>query len=254
MKNLTLNLIVYFVLLNCLTGCDHSGLNIGKKPDFNKIDTSHQDKEGVGLDALASAHLSPNNNKVDKFGNYASNSLWRPGSRTFFRDKKARSIGDIIKVKIVIQDKAVLDNKTQKKRDSSGRIGIPKFLGIEETLKNSTNIDPTKVIDISGAKGDSGEGKIDRKETVNTTVAATVIRILPSNNLLIKGAQEIRVNDELREITIGGIVRPEDIGNDNSVSIEQIAEARISYGGRGQITDYQKPRYGSQILDVLAPF
>ena len=112
----------------------------------------------------------------------------------------------------------------------------------------------TMMVFFINSKSDStGDGQIDRKETINTNVAATIIRILPNGNFLIKGSQEVRVNFELREITVAGIVRPEDIIA-NSVDLDQIAEARVSYGGRGQISQYQQDPYGKQVLDIISPF
>ena len=227
--------------------------NLGRKPELNQVDMTNQIQINQ-LQAMAKAHLTDSRNISNASKTQIKNSLWRPGSRTFFRDQRTRSVGDILKVKVVIQDQAKLDNKTEKKRDSSNSVGMPKLFGLETVLEKNTDIDPTKLISIKGGNTDNGSGKIDRQETINTIVAATVMRILPSNNLLIKGSQEIRVNNELREVTVEGIVRPEDVTSDNSVTIDQIAEARISYGGRGQLTDYQQGRYGSQLIDILSPF
>jgi len=251
-----LKFLAFFYLCSTLTCCQYFNerfSNLGRKPELNKIDTTHQ-IENNQLKTVAKAHLTDNKERSDNSKEKIQNSLWRPGSRSFFRDQRARSVGDILKVKVIIQDQAKLDNQTEKKRDSSNKVGMPQLFGIEKILEKSTKIDPANLITTKGSNTDSGGGKIDRKEIISTTVAATIIRILPSNNLLIKGAQEIRVNNELREVTIEGIVRPEDISSDNSITIEQIAEARISYGGRGQLTDYQQGRYGSQLLDILAPF
>ena len=244
------------IFCNILASCQYFEerfKNLGRKPELNKMDVTSQMQQENQL-KVAKAHLTDSRTVVSADSIQFTNSLWRPGSRTFFRDQRARSIGDILKVKVEIQDQAKLDNKTEKKRDSSNNVGMPKLFGLETVLDKNTNIDPTKLISIKGGNTENGGGKIDRKETISTIVAATVIRILPSNNLLIKGTQEVRINHELREVTVEGIVRPEDINSDNSVTIDQIAEARISYGGRGQLTDYQQGRYGSQLLDILAPF
>ncbi|MFN8833497.1 MAG: flagellar basal body L-ring protein FlgH [Alphaproteobacteria bacterium] len=225
---------------------------VGKAPDFKEVNTR---EEEIYEDYYAKGLISPaDGSESDR--KKTSNSLWKPGSRTFFRDQRARSVGDILKVVVTIQDQAKLDNKTEAKRNDNANTGVPNLFGLEaeynKILPNAVN--PAKLIGITTADGNKGEGKIDRKETINTTVAATVIEILPNNNLVIKGSQEIRVNYEVREVGIEGIVRPEDISAQNSVTLDQIAEARVSYGGRGNISDYQQPRYGKQVLDIISPF
>lgn len=185
-----------------------------------------------------------------------ANSLWKPGARTFFRDQRARSIGDILKVVVTIADQAKVDNKTSTSRNDSTDLGVAALGGLEHqaTKFMPGAFAPDNLIDVQSVDKNNGVGKIDRKESINTTVAATVIKILPSNNLVIRGSQEVRVNNEVREVTVEGIVRPEDISAQNSVTLDQIAEARVSYGGRGNLSDYQQPRYGKQVLDIITPF
>ena len=216
--------------------------NVGNPPEINKVNVYSKDN----LDEVYSKTVQNQDESL------SSNSLWTPDSKTFFfRERKAKDVGDILKIKIVIEDKAKLNNKTTKTRKSGKNLGIPSLFGLENSDKN---IDPDNLMGINSKSDSTGDGQIDRKETISTNVAATIIRILPNGNFLIKGSQEIRVNYELREITVAGIVRPEDIGSDNSVDLDQIAEARVSYGGRGQISQYQQDPYGKQVLDIISPF
>ena len=185
-----------------------------------------------------------------------SNSLWRPGSRTFLRDQRAAQPGDLVTVLVSIQDQAQLQNTTEREREGSDTFGIPRLFGLETSLSRILpgTVDPSALVQTSGAQTTLGSGSVRRTETVTLRVAATVVQTLPNGNLVLTGRQQVRVNSELRELTVGGIIRPQDIGSDNTVRHDRLAEARIAYGGRGTISDVQRPRYGQELLDIILPF
>jgi flagellar L-ring protein precursor FlgH len=186
----------------------------------------------------------------------ATGSLWRQGSKSFFKDLRANDVGDLLTVNVTINDDAKLDNTSERSRANSESLAVPNVLGFESYLGKilPDAVDPTNLVDTSSDLSNKSDGKIDRKEEINLKVAAIVTQKLPNGNLVILGRQEVRVNYEVRELQIAGIIRPEDITNQNTIAYDQIAEARISYGGRGHISDIQGARYGSEMLDILLPF
>jgi len=188
--------------------------------------------------------------------NYAPNSLWQAGSRTFFNDQRADEVGDILTVDINIADSARVSNSTQRSRTSNENANIPKFFGLETLLDDflPEAVDPEELTRFGSGTAQEGSGDIDRSESIDLTVAAVVTQVLPNGNLVIAGRQEVRINYEVRELLISGIARPEDIASDNTIKHTQIAEARISYGGRGHLSDLQKPRYGQELYEILFPF
>src|SRR4051812_2452667 len=184
---------------------------------------------------------------------YNPNSLWRNGSRAFFKDQRAHQIGDILTVKVNITDKANIANETQRSRKNDEDSGIDNFFGKSKVpLVNATV--PTRIFTADSTSSSDGKGSVNRQEALSTNVAGVVTQVLPNGNMVIEGRQEIRVNFEIRELIVAGVVRPEDIESDNTIDSNKIAQARIAYGGRGQITDVQQPRYGQQVLDVVLPF
>lgn len=184
------------------------------------------------------------------------NSLWQTGSRAFFKDQRATNIGDILTVEIDITDSADLDNSTNRSRIANEGAAANALLGYEQSLDQilPEAVDPSALINADSNSSTVGAGNVKRKENIRTTVAAVITQILPNGNLVIQGKQEVRLNFEMREVLVSGVVRPEDISNQNTIQHTQIAEARISYGGRGQITEMQQPRYGQQLYDILFPF
>jgi flagellar L-ring protein precursor FlgH len=183
---------------------------------------------------------------------YNANSLWRNGSRSFFKDQRAHQIGDLLTVTVNITDQANFANETQRSRTVTEDSGITAFLG-SNLLTGKTAL-PGRLLTADATASTDGKGSIQRQESLTTNIAAVVTQLLPNGNLVVEGKQEIRVNFEKRELIVAGIVRPEDIQSDNTIDSSKIAQARIAYGGHGQITDVQQPRYGQQVMDVLLPF
>ena len=195
---------------------------------------------GAGLDP----HVVPHH-----FAGYqppppAFNSLYQDGA-SLFRDPRAMKPGDVLTINIAINDKASLGNNTDRSLDSQvtnkfdagfGKAGVTG--SFDSASKSSAN----------------GQGTIDRSEKIQVSVAAVVTEALPDGNLVVSGSQEVRVNFEIRQLSVAGIVRPRDISKDNTISYEKIAEARISYGGRGRLTEVQQPSWGQQVYDNLKPF
>lgn len=184
------------------------------------------------------------------------NSLWRSGARAFFKDQRAVRVGDILTVMIEIEDEAQINNSTTRSRSNADSAGIGGLFGYESSLNQilPDAVNPSRLVDLSSTLSNQGAGKIDRDESIKLKLAAVVTQVLPNGNMVLHGRQEVRVNFEVRELQIAGIVRPEDIKTDNTIAYDKIAEARISYGGRGHISDVQQPRYGSQVLDIFLPF
>jgi len=187
---------------------------------------------------------------------YQANSLWRSGARAFFKDQRANRIGDILTVRVNINDEANIANTTTRSRANSEDANLTEIAGFQNLLKKILPKDANiaNLVDADSQSSSTGSGTVDREEDLVTTIAAVVTQVLPNGNLVIEGRQEIRVNYEVRELIVAGVVRPEDITSANEITSDKIAEARISYGGRGQLTDVQQPRLGQQFLDIILPF
>jgi len=216
---------------------------IGEQPNLSKIDnpTAQPGYKPVQMPMPAPQPVT-----------YNPNSLWRNGSRAFFKDQRAHQVGDILTVTVNITDKAAIENETQRSRKNSQDSGITAFPGSQTQSPSSAF--PGRILTTDSSLSNDGKGSVNRQEALQTNVAAVVTQVLPNGNLVVEGKQEIRVNFEMRELKLAGIVRPEDIQSDNTIDSSKIAEARIAYGGRGQITDVQQPRYGDQLTDIIIPF
>jgi flagellar L-ring protein precursor FlgH len=185
---------------------------------------------------------------------YNPNSLWRNGSRAFFNDQRAHIVGDILTVKVNINDTAQFQDQTQLSRTTTEDTEITNFIGAN-TFKGAANaVLPGSVLTASGNSQMNGQGNINRNDQLVTNVAAVVTQLLPNGNMVIEGKQEVRLNAEIRELIVAGVVRPEDIQSDNTIELPKIAEARLAYGGRGTLTNIQTERWGQQVVDIALPF
>jgi len=185
-----------------------------------------------------------------------ANSLWRTGARTFFNDQRAAKVGDILTVLININDSAKTSNETTAGRTSSTTAGIPNLLGLESSLGKllPSAFNPATAISTNTKTSNDGVGAVNRQEQISLTIAAVVSAVLPNGNLVIQGTQEVKTNTDVRQLTVAGIVRPEDISANNTILHTQIAEARINYGGRGDIARVQKTPAGQSLFEKFWPF
>jgi flagellar L-ring protein precursor FlgH len=186
----------------------------------------------------------------------SANSLWRNGARAFFIDQRASRVGDILTVQIDIADSADVSNATNRSRNGTTTGKVGGVFGLESSIGRllPPGFDSAKILDYGGTTTGSGSGSVKRQEKISLTVAALVSQVLPNGNMIIQGRQEVRTNGEVRELTVAGIVRPEDITSTNTIKHTQIAEARISYGGRGDISRMQKTPVGQALVETFSPF
>ena len=222
-----------------LAGCQNQAFNeIGRAPAMSPI--------GSGLQYTQTPQLAMYPKQPRQVSNGFS--LWNDQQSALFKDARALNVGDILTVEIAINDKASFDNKTDRSRKNSSGFNIgasgqseASDFGWSGDLKYGSN---TKT---------EGDGSTERSEKLQLLVAAVVTGVLENGNLLISGSQEVRVNHELRILNVAGIVRTQDVDANNVISYDRIAEARISYGGRGRLTEVQQPPYGQQVMDLISP-
>jgi flagellar L-ring protein precursor FlgH len=184
-----------------------------------------------------------------------SNALWRDGSRAFFKDQRAAQVGDIVTILVNITDTADLKNNTTASRTGSEAMGLPNLFGFEAAIpKVLAGATASSLVSANSTNANAGTAELKRNEAVTLRLAGVITQVLPNGNLVVSARQEVRVQSELRELQVSGVIRPQDIASDNTVLHDRMAEARIAYGGRGTLTDVQRPRWGQQVMDVLLPF
>lgn len=240
------NLALLAALACAVAGCgrlDH----VGKEPAFTPPADTQE------YHAMMSQPLPIS---VEPLRKVDTASLWTRSRGSLLGDRRAVRQGDILTVVIEINDRAEISNSTSRSRTGSESLGIPQLFGIPQRVNPNLTGDATlgNAVSADSSSKSSGDGSVKRNEKLTLRVAATVAGVLPNGVLQITGRQEVRVNFEIRELLVSGYVRPEDISRQNEITYDKIASARISYGGRGHISDVQQPRIGQQIADIILPF
>ncbi|EKE43773.1 FlgH [Oceaniovalibus guishaninsula JLT2003] len=239
-------LMLPLACLAAITACGRIA-DVGRAPDLTAP------LDGPELRAMTSPGL-PVSLEPDRPVDQAS--LWSGQRGSLLGNRRAAARGDILTVVIEIDDRAEFSNSSQRKRSGNESMGMPSLFGIPQRLdpKLPEGATMADAVGVTSSSASTGDGSTKRNEKLTLRIAATVTDVLQNGTLQIQGTQEVRVNYELRELLISGFVRPEDISRQNEITYDKIAAARISYGGRGQITDVQQPRYGQQIADIVLPF
>lgn len=239
--------LISSISLCVLTAC--SSTPIGKAPEFTPISATADRTAMVtyGLpNALETTHLPRS----------AGASLWTGDRASLLGDRRAMQRGDILTVVIEIDDKAEISNSSDRSRSASQQMGVPQLLGLPQRIDERApdGASMANAVQLNSTSNAAGDGSVRRNEKLTLRVAATIMEVLPNGVLSIAGQQEVRVNFELRELLVSGFVRPADVSRQNEITYDKIASARISYGGRGQISDMQQPRFGQQVLESVLPF
>ncbi|MFA5950130.1 MAG: flagellar basal body L-ring protein FlgH [Hyphomicrobium sp.] len=233
--------LIFLVALSA-GGCATDPRDIAREPALSAV--------GSGLLAdRVPLPAEPASQPVYKPGN----SIWQDANASLFRDPRAHRIGDVVTVRISIKDKATIDNNSKRSRDAKTSFAPNLNYDVDVGRVKAAGSGTVNAQVDSQTSTDS-KGGVNRSENIDLLIAALVTAVLPNGNLILSGSQEVRVNFEVRELSVAGIVRPGDISTDNTIAYDKIAEARISYGGRGRITEVQQPAIGQQLFDLLTPF
>lgn len=238
---------VILASLVTVSACSRLG-QVGKLPEFTTPQSTPE--------ATAMITYGIQNDFTATVQQDGTPSLWTGDRGSLLGDRRAVQRGDILTVVIEIDDSASISNSTDRSRSGSESVSIPNLFGlpqrIDESLPDGASL--SSAVDLSSTSSFGGDGSVRRNEQLELRIAATVVNVMPNGVLSIQGSQEVRVNFEMRELLVSGFVRPADISRQNEITYDKLASARISYGGRGQISDVQQPRYGQQIADVVLPF
>lgn len=238
-----------FLLLLGLAACGDP-TEIGQPPGMTSIGAAAPDALPILTAERAAIAVPPP--QPARYA-YQQASLWNTGPSGLLGDRRASTLGDLLTVVIEIDEEAEMRNSTQRTRRGSEDLEVGAFFGIGNVLPDAFD-DLDANLEVGSDSNFRGSGSVKRNEKLTLRVAATVVQVLPNGQLVIQGDQEVRVNNELRDLQVTGIVRPGDISRYNEIPYDRIAGARISYGGRGVVSSAQQPRWGQQATDRYLPY
>ena len=178
-------------------------------------------------------------------------SIWRDdATRPMFADKRGANVGDILTIVVQETTTATKNNETKTEKNSSLTAQITSFL-----FPGWLNVKGSApAIQYNADAKHDGSGAINNSEAIVAHVAVKVMDILPNHNLVVEGKRETSFSGEHQTITLHGIVRPEDVGSDNTVLSYNVADATISITGKGAVSDAQRRGWFTTIWDKLTPF
>ncbi|MEL7464237.1 MAG: flagellar basal body L-ring protein FlgH [Pseudomonadota bacterium] len=258
--SLRFSLLISLVAAVAMTGCARLAA-VGSEPDFSPPGSAIAGPvvapERIAITApptppaIEAARGAP---ALTEASISRSPSLWSARRASLLGDRRAQRRGDILTVVIEVDEEASISNATSRARSANEDLSINALLGLPKVVQDALGIDLSQAAQLSSGSGTTGDGSVQRSEQLTLRLAATVVDVLPNGHFAIFGSQEIRVNYELRDLTVRGVIRPEDISRGNEITYDKIADARVGYGGRGVISDVQQPRYGQQVADIILPF
>ena len=194
-------------------------------------------------------------------------SIYSQSQPTFlFDDTRARRIGDILTVNIVDTSKSDLKAETKNDRTASNELGVQNYFSNKNVAGNLSGqlggpnfgmnglIGSDPIVKTNTAQKFQSKGETKRESAVTASIGARIVNILPGGVMQVEGARQTRVNDENQIIVIRGLVRPIDIGPNNTVLSTMLADCQIEYYGEGDLADRQKSGWLTRILDNVWPF
>ncbi len=182
----------------------------------------------------------------------ATGSLYHSGwSNGLYSDTKARRVGDIITVLLMENTQASKTAKTETKKETDASLSpLVGLNGLAPTIDGNT-----LELGIESDGSFKGDAKSDQSNSLSGQITVHVLRVLPNGNLIIRGEKWLTLNTGQEFIRLTGIVRAEDIASDNTVESTRVANARISYSGKGSLAETQEAGWLSGFfMSSLWPF